>query len=268
MIKKCPICGKEFTPTKRSENHQIFCSRKCKNKRPRKNICAVCGKEFLAYSTGKKFCSAECNEKSLSKRICPICGKEFTLRHNNKRQQVFCSAVCGSHRTFENICAVCGKEFLAYSANKKFCSVECKEKYIKNYRDNLPVKVCPICGKKFKSNNTVTQIYCSGECERLFERLQYRIKNYAEKECIVCGKSFKPAVKTQIYCSKECRRKRAADRCKYLHKKVRNCVICGKEFVSYNFRQTCSKECLKELNKRHWQRIFPQCQKKIIRGEN
>ena len=72
FLKKCIVCGKEFTPT---ANQQTICSQECRKVRKRerereyyrygrrleKRICAVCGKEFeTGTRSGVKICSPKC----------------------------------------------------------------------------------------------------------------------------------------------------------------------------------------------------------------
>jgi predicted nucleic acid-binding Zn ribbon protein len=70
--KVCPICGKEFTPSRT----QTYCSKKCrkikeaersqanrdKGKSEIKKLCEVCGNEFVASRANQKFCSNKCRQ--------------------------------------------------------------------------------------------------------------------------------------------------------------------------------------------------------------
>lgn len=73
------------------------------------------------------------------------------------------------------------------------------------------------------------------------------------KKCVICGKEFKPKIKTQVTCGAECReenaRRQARDyyeRHSSQHMKEEKwiCVECGGAFIPKTARQiTCSSEC-------------------------
>ena len=115
--KVCPICGKEFTP---SRSHSTYCSPKCrkvkksersqayrdKRKAEIKKLCDICGKEFVTSRTNQKFCSMKCKQiwhnkynrsyyrqtqGPVSERICKCCGKKFTPSDRYRR---YCSNAC------------------------------------------------------------------------------------------------------------------------------------------------------------------------------
>ena len=122
MTRKCPICGKKFTPNP-ARPRQLYCSRHCKalaNNRAasgrksarlaakRKPVaCPICGKEFMPAKVNQKCCSHECSRRywhrvSIAQvtarraeargvRKCEWCGKEFAPKHSNAR---FCSQSC------------------------------------------------------------------------------------------------------------------------------------------------------------------------------
>ena len=78
-IRKCLYCGREFE-VKSYGHRQLYCSEDCRSKakhnRYKKNyipkgkgheaICQICGKAFIAYTTGK-YCSDECKKKAARK---------------------------------------------------------------------------------------------------------------------------------------------------------------------------------------------------------
>lgn len=63
-------------------------------------------------------------------------------------------------------CIVCGKSL---GRNKKFCSQECRAKYLRNMRK------CVVCGKEFWAPPSSEKETCSRECER-----ENRIRNGKE----------------------------------------------------------------------------------------
>lgn len=80
-LKKCVICGAEFT-TKYSG--RIYCSKKCGNYAYRQRLlnksvrrakiggvgkCVICGREFKRQYCGQKYCSDECHADPLAQRV-------------------------------------------------------------------------------------------------------------------------------------------------------------------------------------------------------
>lgn len=59
-IKKCLICGDEFT----TRTTRQTCSRPCQNKLPKDylRVCTICGKEFYSHKPNGKACSGECRK--------------------------------------------------------------------------------------------------------------------------------------------------------------------------------------------------------------
>lgn len=60
-------------------------------------------------------------------------------------------------------------------------------------------KVCPRCGKIFRTNYG-QKIYCSSGCQ-----MGDRVKIAYRRSCKNCGKDFIPERTNQIYCSPDCR---------------------------------------------------------------
>ncbi len=239
-------------------------------------ICPQCGKSFTSDYPNKKFCSRECqvafnNEKhkilSKPEKICPRCGKTFTRENNH---QIFCSKECRADfadakkeeqcKPFEKTCLKCGKSFTSDYPNKKFCSRECQVAFNNEKHKILskPEKICPRCGKTFTPTKEAHK-FCSRECHYKFhnaqripstaatskvtfsdEPIDQKEKNYTEKTCVVCGKTFKAHAPYQVFCSNDCRIKAY----------TRTCPTCGKTFVAQNTGQKyCSFECRKSTYK-------------------
>lgn len=113
--KICPVCSKEFVPTKKGKRKQICCSVECGNihrRKPKlKKNCIICGKEF--FVSGKHpdvlCCSRSCGAKFAASKIrkptiiskptiiktCPICGKQFSNSTNINTIKC-CSRSCGA----------------------------------------------------------------------------------------------------------------------------------------------------------------------------
>lgn len=81
-LKTCPVperhcnfCQKLFTPSRRCNEEQCFCSRKCKNDQHAQNQRA-----------------ARAVLRAQTKRICPICEKEFNPKYSMR--ETYCSPKC------------------------------------------------------------------------------------------------------------------------------------------------------------------------------
>lgn len=111
MIKQCLFCNKEFEPKNSSQKYcSTSCRNKNCYINSNKNSsiikkCEVCGKEFTvsAWRSNKaKYCSTECQNKSLhalDNCICTNCGKRFHLKKYSinkysRNMGIFCSKEC------------------------------------------------------------------------------------------------------------------------------------------------------------------------------
>lgn len=79
------------------------------------------------------------------------------------------------------------------------------------------INICVICGKEFEAIKS-TKKYCSQDCANEARRIRYnerkkdpipfdqRANNCPEKECLICGKKFKPktAAANQRSCCYDC----------------------------------------------------------------
>ena len=95
------------------------------------------------------------------------------------------------------------------------------------------------------------------------------------KKCVICGKEFKPKLKTQITCSEECRQERVRQTSReYMRRKAstkqspvyeRRCEECGKLFTTtLKNKVACSYECQTERTRRksrEWHREHPKEEK-------
>lgn len=118
MVRICVICGREFTPAKKST--ATTCSRDCWRQLMRRNavlpvrqaqkhvrICENCGREFVVtgYSV-RKTCSKTCQKEQIARKVqktlldrygnlltktCPVCGREFSCKRF--KQYVCCSSI-------------------------------------------------------------------------------------------------------------------------------------------------------------------------------
>lgn len=130
---------------------------------------------------------------------CAGCGKLFKLnRTSHGCQKKYCSTKCEnrySNKKYEvRVCRTCGRQFL-YLLGKKaqpkdYCSKECQQegnrkaarermRKITKERRKLPkkyTKVCPWCGKQFKTNMSY-KVYCCSECQCQHNEYSKKIKH-------------------------------------------------------------------------------------------
>lgn len=138
----CNKCG--FETTEKPQHKNSICGH-CGKGRFRALTQCECGKWFHPERLNQKYCSKECgykyrntggkkgkhypNAQRARIAVCPVCGKEFrAVKEYKGRQSIYCSKECWSRRAkVVTECQNCGKKIVAYkSANKKFCSNECR----------------------------------------------------------------------------------------------------------------------------------------------
>ena len=147
--------------------------------------CIICGAEFEARQERQKTCSRQCKTKL------------YYIEHKEEKA------------TKTATCIECGNIFETESAKKKICSESCRRKrdarkmleHYKKINNNLPERVCPICGETFKPS-TINTKTCSRKCAAL---LVAKTRAEKERECRECGKKFYTACGSKVYCSEKCR---------------------------------------------------------------
>ena len=188
-----------------------------------KNICIICGKEFIPKRKDSRICSKECLKKFspkkhlLSKELeCVICGKKFKPK---TAVQKTCCRECGDKlrlynytikekpvkikKVYSKVCPICKKNFETYSHNKKYCSDHCLR-----LSEKKPAKecsnICVWCGNEFKSKRKA--FFCSKSCSNKSRNLNqlhhrpYKINNSKQNKifrnkigerdgwvCNICG---------------------------------------------------------------------------------
>lgn len=84
------------------------------------------------------------------------------------------------------------------------------------------------------------------------------------KKRVICGKEFKPKLKTQITCSEECRQERTRRKSREWHREhpkeektyTKTCQVCGTKFKTKNVKKIyCTTKCynaeLRRRNREH-----------------
>jgi 5-methylcytosine-specific restriction endonuclease McrA len=110
----CAVCGKTFL---KQGSAQKYCSDEClkaslrskyvSKARPKKKVCAECGKGFITYKKGnRKHCSEECKNKLNNRR------KETRRRHKLKQNGKIDYSVSLNklYQRDKGICHICGKK--------------------------------------------------------------------------------------------------------------------------------------------------------------
>lgn len=115
------------------------------------------------------------------------------------------------------------------------------------------IKICEICGKKFKTSNKGRHC-CSRKCAGI-RQSKFQTKQKIEKICQFCGKKFEviPVKMKQKYCSRECGYlARGKGKIELI------CQNCGEKFELYlshlkreGHGKFCSKKCVGEWRSKH-----------------
>lgn len=155
------MCNKEFeVPNYRGETAK-YCSSDCQKIGQSKKVeitCLVCGTKKMVppSKSEQQFCSLKClgiwngeRQKNQIEKECIICGNHFNCPPSQENIRITCSIECQAiwqsiYRTGENssnwrggnieyTCFQCGEVFTDQKCmehrGKKFCSLECKQKY-------------------------------------------------------------------------------------------------------------------------------------------
>ena len=115
-------------------------------------------------------------------------------------------------------CPICKKNFITEEGCQKYCSRKCGRKAVRNREYPKMIKICEICGEKFKASGR--QVTCSPSCsrERQGKRSQFFNEKYKKEgklhstwlklrfsilrrdnfTCQYCGRTPQNGVKLQI----------------------------------------------------------------------
>jgi len=104
-----------------------------------------------------------------------------------------------------------------------------RERYLKAYYEKKRKRrVCPSCGKKFRSVNALCSECRQKQIRNVFEAVSFSWRSY----CSFCGKVYERKNKRQYYCSYECerrafyeRRKKVIERRKYINEIVQERMV-------------------------------------------
>lgn len=225
----CAMCGTMFTPR---NSLNVNCSRRCTERShhakadardaklmafraTRDRSCAVCGASFIARVNRQRTCSKDCsyrlrlnrqsshrvNARRLHRvtydRSCSHCGKSFTT---NFRRRVTCSDECSYAR----------KLHLMHDKRAQAALADGKILNGRNSTKNYSYEhTCEICGTAF--TGAFNAKFCSDPCRRVNHNRTYHGAekiDHSEKDCVQCGRVFRPRERLQITCSRECARLR------------------------------------------------------------
>lgn len=183
----CPYCNEHLIMNKRSfANHVRWCKKNPKYEQILKSTKEKVTKKLIQNNIDK---NGEYKEFTV---ICRTCGKEFKVKEQENKfpskQYYYCSSACNhAHNKFDKHI---GKKISEGYIHKS-------DKYKEYYKNrfgyeytNKSIKICPVCGKKFKGNNK----YCSKTCARkynLYERIPDILKLEDNKQIEEIKKIYK-----------------------------------------------------------------------------
>ena len=171
--KYCEKCRKDTNKAREKINKAIAMSkaRLGEYKKPKKQICMYCGKEFLSVYD-RRFCSNICSESHISDtKKCVVCG-ELIYKHRaiqkNATNIKYCSAECKEKSRYKEIkkCKGCNEDFEAKKESQEWCSIQCfnaNRSKILTRKETSYTMACIICDKIFKTRN-INQRCCCREC--------------------------------------------------------------------------------------------------------
>lgn len=213
--KICAVCGKSFTPKKRT---QQCCSSECANIKSHETAkkyytCQHCGKPFWRPNAFRmKYCSSKCQsaahalahpkkEKRVStvyKRICAWCGETFETTLPNK---IYCCSECGYNGNLRlhrerwaeayvprtHICKECNTEFTTECGNKHsvFCCQSCADKYERRLEHQTDRHKASLRKTKQRREKQLREQY---KGPVLYEALYRRDRGI----CQICGMAVHP----------------------------------------------------------------------------
>ena len=184
---------------------------------------------------------------------------------------------------YEVKCIICGNKFNSRVNFAKFCSKDCREINLKEYRDKYrkqkglePIvrtkyqRFCKCCLNKFETN-VFNKKFCSEQCRKKQLQTNYiKERENCKKECLVCKQEFVPTRVFKECCSEDCNRlfkknksifiKRETGyrwlllRFKVLNRDNFKCKYCGRSSIEDNIKLhvdhilPISKDGLNELN--------------------
>ena len=163
--------------------------------------CMVCGKEFSGWPNAKYCpeCRIEHRRKAEREHVarklacksivigktrgrCQRCGAEFVYSSGTQKYCPDCAKA--RKKPEQKPCSVCGQLFSPRTKRQRYCSKNCAKKaaakrVLAAYHrlHPRPMRVCPVCGKKFVDSEHHYNKYCSPECRIIARRQkQARLK--------------------------------------------------------------------------------------------
>ncbi|MFS8124203.1 hypothetical protein QD336_17425 [Rhizobium sp. BR 250] len=166
--------------------------------------CNWCGGDLAGDMSrvGLRFCSAGCARKMLDNRY---------LCNGAERDAVWRSAYRVIQRELlpPKPCGFCGQPFQNEDRNARYCSLKCGLKGAV-HKKRRPAKTydqkCHHCGEGFQSSSPISKFCCTAHRSAFFRRPEdlKAVSVLAEKRCLCCNDTFKPARLGTKYCSARC----------------------------------------------------------------
>lgn len=183
-------------------------------------ICENCGKPFETEYSNKIYCSMQCKQTAEHRRYRQKHKDKFREYYYEPKRYEYMKAYrkkyYAEHKknveSYMRKCVKCGKEFEANQNRAVYCSPDCKNtayngrrrptikeynrEYYMKHRAELIEK-----SKLYKElhrdryRETQSKLYWAGKASKL-------------RECVQCGRRFRPTSKINVLCSDTCRVKR------------------------------------------------------------
>ncbi|XP_055854480.1 zinc finger protein 3 homolog [Episyrphus balteatus] len=209
----CKFCGEQFDYVKKMRQHDCGL-----NKKKKRYLCAVCGKEFKKKSGLEVHSLLHKGEKP---HKCDICGSAYACKQN--------LIVHIRRHTGE-------KPFKCDYCDSRFASSTEKKSHMRTHTGDRPF-VCELCGKGHSSSSQLT--------EHMHRHLDVR-----NHPCETCGKRFRNSYNLKMHamthekgprlfncekCSASFRTNSSLLQHAKIHAKVRKyvCKVCGRAFAQH-----------------------------------
>lgn len=213
----CEGCGNDY---QRNFKKQRYCKFSCKNLKPSKGDCAVCGKALTHEQT--KFCGLVCTAigRDDYTRVCQRCNHEYKSRSNAGKHCVKCRDYLKWDGRFSYLVScVCCRSLVVGSCQRKKC-IRWRSDQTRWLEVRTRVRKCQSCEVSFtwhdNQSNTTCRTCAKRKAKEKWKR--YNRQRRSKKRLTYDGVSDREIFERDKW------------RCEYCKKKIRPCD--GKDFAA------------------------------------